>query len=121
MLLYTAQMAKHRKAKELNLFFLDTTVKSGHPSFAPTWDMVLGFKEHKLTWEEYTKLYTERMRESWAINKDDWKWLMSQETLVLACYCNDLATCHCHRFLLRDMVKVIGERYGIEVIDRGEL
>jgi uncharacterized protein YeaO (DUF488 family) len=121
MLLYTAQMAKHRKAKKLGLFFLDTTVKSGHPAFAPTWDMVLKFKRREIDWTEYTERYTEKMRESWRTDREAWKWLMSQDTLVLACYCNDLVNCHCHRYLLRDMVKAIGERYGIEVIDRGEL
>ena len=44
---------------------LNTTVKSGIKAFAPTWDMVMGHKQGKISDEEYTKLYYALMRESW--------------------------------------------------------
>lgn len=121
MILYTAQMSRHHKAKKLGFFFLDTTVKTGHPSFCPTWDMVLQFKKGEMSWEDYVTLYKEKMTQSWKENPHDWKWLMSQDSIVLGCYCTDISKEHCHRFLLRDMVKAVGNKYQIDVIDRGEL
>lgn len=121
MIIYTAQMSKHKKAKSLNLLFLDTTVKSGHNSFCPTWDMVLNFKKGEIDWDTYSQLYLDRMRSSWKHNNDDWKWLMSQDNIVLGCYCTDISHEHCHRFLLRDMIKSIGHKYNIPIKDMGEL
>jgi len=35
---------------------VDITVKSGVKAFAPTWDMVMGYKRGTLSIEEYTKV-----------------------------------------------------------------
>jgi uncharacterized protein YeaO (DUF488 family) len=121
MIIYTAQMSKHKKAKILGFTFIDTTVKTGIQAFAPTWDMVLKFKKGELDWDTYTQLYLDMMRSSWKENPIDWKNLMQHECIVLGCYCTDISKEQCHRFLLRDMIKAIGKRYQIEVIDRGEL
>ena len=51
---------------------LNTTVKSGTglgAVFAPTWNMVLGWKRGEIDWDEYRQQYTELMRQRYATNQ----------------------------------------------------
>lgn len=118
---WTAQMAKHRKAKEFGILFLDTTAKSGNPAFAPSWEIVRKFKRNEITWEEYRIEYLKILRFSWHGNPHAWHWLFSQEKVALACYCTDLSKCECHRYILKEVMFKAAERRNIEIIDRGEL
>ena len=58
--LYTSRVGVYKKPDSL-----DITVKSGDIRFAPKWIDVLQLKSGRITWEQYTEIYKERMRESY--------------------------------------------------------
>ena len=121
MKLWTAQMAKHRKAKELGLNFVDTTVKTGNPIFAPTWGMVFDWKAGTLPWSEYRKAYLDMMRISWVNNRNQWEDLLHQDNAVIACYCPSNCKPECHRFILQEVFCKVCEWENIEYQYMGEL
>src|SRR5690606_27108087 len=68
---------------------LNTTVKSGSglgKVFAPTWDMVMGVKQGKLTWEAYTEGYTQLMRRRYAQIPAAFLEALSCDELIVCCY-----------------------------------
>ena len=97
----------------------DITVKSGHKSFAPTWDMVNGYKSGKISESEYTELYINMMRESWHWKNADWKKLLSRKRVVLTCYCP--AEDFCHRKILAKLLVKCGKYLKLNVQYKGEI
>ena len=106
--IYTVQISVARK---LNLTedprYLDITVKSGNRAFAPTWKMVMGYKEGRISEEEYTNQYYQLMRESYLKNRKRWDEILSLDEIILACYCQ--AGSFCHRYLLKDILTDYGQ------------
>lgn len=98
----TCQMAQSAKMKGEGWTVMDITVKSGNKAFAPTWDMVLGYKDKKITEEEYTEQYLSMMRESFKNNHSEWATLLKVDRLCLACYCK--SGDFCHRHLLKEYI-----------------
>lgn len=92
---------------------LDTTVKSGDKTFAPTWDMVMGHKNGTISDEEYIKRYVVLMRESLKNNRSRWLEVMNMERVVLCCYCRKDK--FCHRVLLAKMLEKNGAIYKGEL------
>lgn len=101
MIVYTVQLAKWRTCEKLGIPLLDTTTKSGNPLFAPGWDIVMDVKSNKITPEQYTEVYLERMRQSYRDNPKAWHDCIAQPTVAVACYC--AAGKFCHRHLLVDI------------------
>ena len=93
--------------------YLDTTVKSGDKTFAPTWKMVMGYKQRRISNEEYKQGYYDMMRESYRKNRQRWDEILSIEEVILACYCR--ADSFCHRYLLKDMLVKCGAEYRVEI------
>ena len=114
MIIATGQISKVRGMEGV----LDITVKSGDPVFAPTWDMVMGWKQGWMSQDEYVRRYTEMMRESYRRNKDRWLEVLKHD-VILTCYCR--AGDFCHRYLLRDMLVKVAIANGIEAIAKGEI
>lgn len=108
--IYTIQISV---AKSLELTkdsrYLDITVKSGDKAFAPTWKMVMGSKENKISQEEYTGQYYELMQQSYRRNRERWDEILAMDEIILACYCR--ADSFCHRYLLKDMLVKCGSVY----------
>jgi hypothetical protein len=96
---YTIQMGQHRKAKELGIELIDTTVKTGIPAFAPTWDMVLKSKDGSLSHEDYTSMYRDMMLRSYMTNQTAWLGLLQKSKIAIACYCKAGDFCHRHLFI----------------------
>lgn len=119
MKIYTIQLGKWRRAKELGIELIDTTVKSGEPEFAPTWEMVKGVKEGTLSEGDYTKQYIQLMKESMLANRAKWEALIAKEEFALACYCK--SGCFCHRYILKDIVSTVARTRGIPVEYCGEI
>lgn len=117
--IYTVQIAKWRKAKELSIPLLDTTVKSGVSAFSPSWDIVLGHKSRTLSEEAYRESYVGLLRESWVTQRGEWEKLLSMETVALGCYCK--AGTFCHRHILKEAVIKLLEQRGLPYTDHGEL
>lgn len=92
---------------------LDITVKTGDEVFAPTWKMVMKTKQGKMTWEEYKSKYRQLMRKSYRENFERWQEILSQEEIVLLCYCQSPQ--HCHRRLLAEMLVEAGASYEREI------
>ncbi len=77
---------------------VDVTVKSAKGfarSFAPSWRMVMGYKNGTLTEAQYTEQY---VRILGAVSVEAWRWLYAQATesgeVTLLCYCRDEQFCH---------------------------
>ena len=101
---------------------LDITVGSGWGwgrVFAPSWDLVWGYKSGKLSFQEYEKGYLEKMRRVWVEDRWAFRNLFKMGKVTLVCYCRSDE--HCHRRLLREIVVKIGRKYSIEIVDLGEL
>lgn len=94
-------------------YVLDATVKSGEKAFAPSWDIVMGYKKGEISEEEYTQTYLSMMRESFKSQHAAWEKIILWEKLAIACYCppGDF----CHRHLLKEYVKAWAEKNGLEV------
>ena len=112
--IYTIQIAV---AKSLELIkdsrYLDITVKSGDKTFAPTWKMVMGTREGKISQEKYTRQYYDLMRQSYRQNRKRWDEILAMDEIILACYCR--ADSFCHRNLLKDMLMKRGAVYVREI------
>ena len=93
--------------------YLDTTVKSGDKTFAPTWKMVMGHKEGGLSDQDYTDQYYAMMRESYRQNRQRWDEILAMNEVILACYCS--AETFCHRYLLKDILVKLGAEYKGEI------
>lgn len=92
---------------------LDTTVKTGDITYAPTWDMVWGHKQNTLSDEEYKKKYVAMMKESYNKNNATWQELLSRERVTLLCYCRKGK--FCHRLILAKILVMLGASYEGEI------
>lgn len=117
--LFTIQMAKWRLAQAIGVKFLDITAKSGIQAFAPDYKAVIAYKEGKLSEEEYTIRYKEKMYLSREEHKKFWKQLLKYPQIAFACYCP--AGEFCHRHLFVEMVKDYLEQQDIVVKLGGEI
>ena len=108
---YTRQIRKGEEQTDLRL--LDITVGSGNKIFAPSWQMVKGLKAKTLSWEEYTKMFYQKMRKSYIKNQLDWNMLLGRDTAILGCYCHKNS--NCHRFLLAEILQKLGAIYEGEL------
>ena len=106
MKLYTAQYQYSGNDR------LDITIK-GKDSigkiFAPTWKMVMGSKEGKISWDEYKGMYKDLMRESYQQNRDIWDGILNRDEVTLVCFCK--ASTNCHRYLLAEYFSKLGADY----------
>lgn len=101
---------------------LDITAKTGARSrlglvvgstFAPTWDLVMGYKQGRVTQEEYIARYTELMRESYRRYRSQWEELLARDRVVLVCYCPEGN--FCHRQVLAELLVKCGATHGGEI------
>ena len=97
---------------------LDTTVKSGTglgAVFAPTWKMVMQFKQDKLSWQAYVDQYTSLLRRRYAANTRAFLEALNSDELIVCCYCRDThaTTKHCHRYILVEILEKIAVHHGI--------
>ncbi len=88
---------------------LDITVKSGDKVFAPTWDMVMGYKNGKIDEDEYRESYVSMMRDSYIENTYRWLELLDRNRVVLQCYCS--IGSFCHRYILAELLEECGGNY----------
>lgn len=110
---------RYKLAKELpRVVLLDTTVKSGSAVFAPTWHMVIGYKQGRLTDEKYIEHYTQLMRSSYDKNREEWLRVCHLSHVALGCYCP--SDHFCHRFLLKDLLLAVCQHHGLPFTYRGE-
>lgn len=77
---------------------VDITTRRTHvqgAAFAPDWEtMVKPYRNGTLSKEVYTEMYMERMRKSYAQNRNSWLWLVDQPMVTLVCFCKPDEFCH---------------------------
>ena len=118
--IYTVQISvAHRLGLTTDLRYLDTTVKSGDKTFAPTWEMVMGHKKEQISDEQYTREYYTMMRGSYRRNLPRWDEVLSMDEVILACYCR--ADEFCHRYLLAEMLVRCGGKFEGEIQNLDDL
>lgn len=118
--LATIQIGRWKLARDRQFQLIDTTVKSGHDIFAPTWHMVMSHKDGTLSDEGYTREYQQRMYESMRQNGDQWmQYVHSDTPMALGCYCKPGA--FCHRHLLVKLFERICLKHQIPFLYYGEL
>lgn len=95
---------------------MDITIKSGNKAFAPTWDMVMGYKNKTISEDQYTTQYLQMLNDSYKKNKSEWDKLLAMESVTFVCYCpkNNF----CHRHLLAEYLFV---KFPNKVILGGEV
>jgi uncharacterized protein YeaO (DUF488 family) len=115
LILKTAQMAVGKKQSDM----LDITVKTGDKVFAPTWGMVMGYKDGLISESKYTDTYQQIMRQSFKNNRRRWEDVVRSGSVTLVCYC--AAGAFCHRHLLAKMLTLVARDMGYEVMMEGEI
>ena len=88
----------------------DITVKGNEQNgrfFAPTWSMVMGVKQGKISEEDYVKLYTDILQNS--VSVESWDWFLSVPTRTLVCFCPKDAFCH-RNILVNYLTHIFGDR-----------
>jgi uncharacterized protein YeaO (DUF488 family) len=115
----TIQLSQWRMLKDTPIMLLDATVKTGDKIFAPNWEIVIDVKSGRITEEEYTRRYTEKMRASYKSHKFHWLEQLKQEHFAIACFCTPGD--FCHRHILAKMFEAVGKAEGIEVKLMGEI
>ncbi len=118
MKIYTAQMSGWRKAEKLGIPLVDVTIKTGDKMFAPTWDFLMEYKSDQDE-DKYINKFTPLMRKNYLNNKRYWLDFLSQDEVVIACYCK--AGKFCHRYLLVDIFEKVCKHEGIPFELGGEL
>jgi hypothetical protein len=121
---WTIQIARWKLAKERNIAFLDTTVKSAkeYAFLAPTWQMVMEHKQGSLSDTGYTQLYYELLRARYRENRQPFLKLFhdfADQDIAVACFCTPGH--FCHRHLLVDILRAIAVSEHIPFCYKGEL
>ena len=93
---------------------LNISRKSGNLAFAPTQDLMVGYKLGEISEAFYTDVYLKCMAQSRIDNPEDWERLKNQEKVVLTCYCRPGT--FCHRVLLAQFL----EKHGFGIY-KGEI
>lgn len=113
--LFTAQMAQRFRVAKMGIPVLDTTVKSGDVTFAPSWDIVMRHKGGTLSDRGYTDVYKGMMQGTYHHNTARWLEVISQPSVCIVCYCTACTQekyVFCHRLLLVSMFEKICQRNG---------
>jgi uncharacterized protein YeaO (DUF488 family) len=115
-MLYTACL--NRPAEHHGLV-LDATVRSAAPEdrcLAPTWAMVMALKHGQIDWAEYTRRYTDLLRERWNTDAQararisEVALTATERDVTLLCFCHEPH--RCHRSLLAALLVRVAQAYG---------
>jgi uncharacterized protein YeaO (DUF488 family) len=87
---------------------IDITVKNNRNHvLAPTWELVMSFKNKKISWEEYKKEYTALLNQRFKTRMKEFEVLIqmarSTETYWFVCFCKDEN--FCHRKLAKEFIE----------------
>lgn len=96
MKIYTFQLAKWRKVKELGIPYLNTTIKSGEWRLAPTWTLLTSYQQGLTDDEGYTTVYNALLKERYEKEPGYFKAILDKEVVAFACYCRSGKFCHRH-------------------------
>lgn len=92
---------------------LDITFKTGDKTFAPTKELVYGYKYHGLSEDAYKSQYIQLMTKSYIDNRFRWDQILMMDTIVFVCYCPP--NMFCPRLLLAQLFTQLGAEYCGEI------
>lgn len=119
MRVWTIQLAKWRLLTRTEVHLIDSTVKSGNPALAPTWDLLTRYRRDPVGMETtYRTEFAQLMAKSQEENPELWDGLLQMESLAFACYCAKGK--FCHRHILADMLVEYGRNRDVAVTLMGE-
>lgn len=81
-----------------------------HEIFAPSWELLMSYKNGDINWNEYVDCYTEEMRDAFRFNPDAFFEMAERiDDVDFICWCNNKKKKDnkCHRFILYDILKKI--------------
>lgn len=96
---------------------LDITIKGKDPTgvlYAPTWNLLMRYKESKISKEEYTNEYFRLMRERFSNDKDKFLNILVKPRLVFVCFEKPEEN-FCHRYMLANILVNFGAEYAGEL------
>lgn len=76
--------------------------------FAPSWQLLMDFKNSKIDWNVYSRRYIEEMRCKFKKNKEKFYFYakeLNQYIFICWCMLKKRQDQHCHRFLLQDLLR----------------
>jgi len=76
--------------------------------FAPSWELLMFYKNKFISWNDYVKKYYQEMRESFKINRQIFYEIASQlDEVELICWCTNKRhqDKKCHRFLIKEILE----------------
>lgn len=114
MKIYTFQLAKWRKVKELGIPYLNTTVKSGEWRLAPTWTLLTAYQQGLTDDEGYTKVFNALMQERYEAYPEYFRAILNKKVLAFSCYCRKGKFCHRH-LLVKFFEGITDVEYGGEL------
>lgn len=117
---WTCRVQDHRKLKEKGIDWLDATFKSGNPIFAPTRDLVMGYKRGEITEGRYKVEYRRQMEESARRHFNAWLDVLDADRIVIGCYCRRGDFCHRH-LLAKLFLAFANKQTDHEVSIKGEI
>jgi uncharacterized protein YeaO (DUF488 family) len=87
---------------------VDITVKNNRNHvLAPTWELVMGFKNGKISWKEYKEKYIELLNHRFKTRKEEFEPLIqmaqTKEIYWFVCFCKDEN--FCHRKLAKEFIE----------------
>ena len=107
-----SQLAGFTKGPDLEFFLKEITgcTYAHELLFAPTKELLDGYKKGSVTWEEYTENYNELMASRNATEHFRKNYMNADRVLLL---CSEPKPDHCHRRLLAEM---LAESIGAEIV-----
>ena len=120
MKIYTCTISRIEEAEDLGIYAHDITIKSGDKKFAPTWELLMRYKEVKCPSHQYTAEYLELMRESYRQDPEYWVSFCKMEvSIAVSCYYP--VGRFCHRYLFVEIIKKVCKKHKIPFKYIGEL
>lgn len=106
------KLARVGYTKHSDEIVLDITVKNNpNHVLSPTWDIVLGFMQGKISWPTYVERYLKLIRKRWTEGRKqellELSELSTKKTLVLVCFCKDET--RCHRSIAKSILEKIAQ------------
>ena len=116
---WTVQISRWRLARDLYIPMVDITVKSGIPTFSPTWENLMAYKRGEMTKTAYAQAYFQKVIPTVQSEPQAWADLTQHKNIALACYCR--AGDFCHRHLFAGLYITYLQSLGHKVLFMGEL
>lgn len=122
---YTIQLCRHKLLTGSDITLLDTTVKSGVSPLAPTWKMVMDYKDGvsrgkgTVATLTYVSLYRALIKQRYRDNPKPFDAICTMDKVAIACMCRSGK--FCHRYLSVQFLEILCTIKGLPFDYKGEI